>query len=131
MAETYRIKFHYHIGNSLSEYPIPEHDLIEILVNLINNAFEEVVKLSPSKRTVSIEFNELSIVIINSIKESPEDNNNPDLFREKGYSTKGEGRGYGITNIIALAEKNHLHFSNFFNNGNYVSELTFEKRTLQ
>lgn len=127
MADKFSIMLDIHISNTLAEYPIPGHDLVEILMNLVNNAFEEVVLLPLPQREVFVEFRENTIEISNRTTPTTQ-NTDCDMFTEKGFSTKGKDRGLGIVNVMALAERHGVRFDNFLSGEYYVSILAFNKQ---
>jgi two-component system sensor histidine kinase AgrC len=122
LAEKLQIEFAYKLESGDLSYPIDKYDLIEVLQNLVNNAFEEVVKMPKGKRDVYIGFTETKIVVANTIHMSISNDSTKIFFRD-GYSTKGAGRGFGLTNVMALIEKYPIRFSNYVSEKYYISEL--------
>ena len=92
-------------------YQVPERDLERILSNLINNAIEYTAKINSQgvKRVVTVEFKKTTIIITNPL-EGGFDISQIEAFRTKGFSTKGEDRGYGLTSVEKLTENNNLLF---------------------
>jgi two-component system sensor histidine kinase AgrC len=103
IAEKLQIKFEQYVESANLSYPIDEYDLIEVLMNLVNNAFEEVVKMPQEKRNVYIEFTETKIIIANTMRTSVT-GSRMEKFRRDGYSTKGTDRGFGLTNVSNVRE---------------------------
>ena len=105
-AKQQAIDFTVNIAAFLSEYKLPNTDLIDILVVLIDNAFEAVEKLNPENRVVLLDFDENIIEIRNKASVSIVKNSSikPDRFFDDGYSTKGSDRGFGLSNVLSIAE---------------------------
>jgi two-component system, CitB family, sensor histidine kinase MalK len=78
------------------ENPKIVHELITILGNLIDNAIEAMVDSSDKILDVSLHYSDkfLSMEVLDSGPGIPEEIRKSVL--EKGYSTKGENRGYGL-----------------------------------
>lgn len=123
-AKQKSIPFFVNIVSASAEYKIPNTEFIDILNNLINNAFEEAEKLDPENRFVQIIFDKKEIVIENSfsfgtIKSDPE------RFFEQGYTTKGTGRGYGLSNVYSIAKQNNINIKCNRENNLIVFRLKF------
>lgn len=89
---------------------VSEHDLIEIIGTLVDNAYEACADIkddSSSKCDVDIvldsDNNKVLFQIRNKVKNM--DFNTIAMFFKKGYSTKGQGRGLGLTNAKNIAQK--------------------------
>jgi len=104
IADQKGIRFSVDIAASLSAYMIPQAELIDIIANLIDNAFEEVEELEAEKRIVQISFSERLIVVGNKVS-SRTRQSGTDSFFTKGFSTKGRERGYGLSNVAMLADR--------------------------
>jgi hypothetical protein len=99
------IVFTYSDMSPLSEYKIPNTELIDILLNLIENAFEEVETLDKKNRAVNLVFGERMIEVSNTVSARLAKNeDNTDHFAEDGYSTKGSGRGFGLGKVYSAAK---------------------------
>ena len=72
------------------------HELITILGNLIDNAIEAMGESSEKTLEVNLHYHDqfLTLEVLDSGPGIPEEIQNRIL--EKGYSTKGENRGYGL-----------------------------------
>ncbi|WP_046175835.1 DcuS/MalK family sensor histidine kinase [Domibacillus indicus] len=95
-----------------SDYPIPPpedpsltHDLITVVGNLIDNAIDAVE--NSSKKTINVSFSYgddiLTIEVADSGPGVPK-SKQQHLF-EKGYSTKGTGRGIGLALVKGTLEQ--------------------------
>ena len=105
------IDFNVNIAGSVTAYHISQSELIDILVNLIDNAFEEVEKLGVENRIVQIDFDEHLIIVGNNVSTHTQ-MNDADKFFMQGYSTKGAGRGYGLSNVVNIAKRNSIEIHN-------------------
>ncbi|MHC1686018.1 MAG: sensor histidine kinase [Clostridiaceae bacterium] len=129
-AERLDIKFSCNIKiNSLDDV-LKDHEISDVLNNLINNAFEAVAGNEDKNVMLNI-FTEDNATIIevknNGKKIAPEDLKN--IFK-RGFSTKGKNRGYGLYNIKKVIEhaggKIQLSFDN-----NYTSFKIIFKRSFK
>ncbi|WP_299086782.1 sensor histidine kinase [uncultured Metabacillus sp.] len=88
--------------------PLPNHievtDIITIIGNLIDNAFEAVIHQNEKKVTFSISSigNDIIIEVADSGKGVSKDL--IDSLFTLGYSSKGENRGYGLFNVKRIVE---------------------------
>lgn len=99
------VKYEINIGNL--ECSMPIHKMVELLGNLLNNAMEAVMKTENRKvyvmmredvNCIQIEvFNESKVIDEKKLKE----------FFKRGYSDKGEKRGYGLYNVRKICEEYH------------------------
>lgn len=96
-AEKEHVNLEYYIEKPFPEYNIPEKDLVELISNAINNAFEAVAGLEPEKRSIFILFQNKHIEVINTMPYSGKINTD--------VSTKGSSRGYGRKNMQRIAKK--------------------------
>jgi two-component system sensor histidine kinase ComD len=126
VAKELSITFVVHISDRLSGYKIASHDLVDVLINLINNAFEAVLQLPKDKRIVHVDFFENSIEVRNMVSQNVVKSEISE-FRVNGYSTKGRNRGLGIGNIIAIANKYEAEFSNYLENEYYITVIIFKE----
>ena len=125
-AKGNHIDFHVSVSNAQAIYKISDTDLLEVLNNLIDNAFEEVLLLPFGNRSVFVEFNENSIKVINSIPEGEKTNDESILF-EQGYTTKGTGRGSGLAKVRTIAESYNIRIKTTWENNKIIFNLTFEE----
>lgn len=106
-AQQNRINLQVNIVNSLTSYNIPEAELIDILTNLINNAFEETEKLEPENRRVYILFDKNLIEVSNTVTIRVQ-NEGANEFFTQGYSSKGSGRGFGLSRVLSIAGRYNI-----------------------
>lgn len=104
-AERLNIRFLYNINNNFLGDILKDYEISDILGNLINNAFEAVSNDENKEVLLNIFTEENSTVIEVKNNGTPikaEDINN--IFK-RGFSTKGENRGYGLYNIKKIVER--------------------------
>ena len=126
-ARQKNITFEVHIANSLSFYKMPSADLTSILINLIDNAFEEVENFDIEDRIVQLDFYDKYIEIRNIISLASVINDAGDmqtLFKQ-GYSTKGSERGFGLSNVKTTSEKYGVRINTRLEKNMFVQELDF------
>lgn len=108
-AESYKIAFSCHFnGLKLQGMGAKTLDMNRILGNLIDNAFDEVLKYEESMRQVCLTVNQtenmLEIIIFNTCTEAKKLAAKP-LF-EAGYSTKrDQHQGLGLSIVKSIAER--------------------------
>ena len=136
-AESKGIKIEYHIGVTEIETILPEYELIEMMSILTDNAIDALSRTDEKENDL---FREIRI----SLKEAEETENYIELtvantsqyydeditehFFETGYSSKGKGRGIGLSKLKRLVQdkKGDIIVSNELHDGrNY---LTFTVR---
>ncbi|MGG7159862.1 sensor histidine kinase [Clostridium baratii] len=109
LAEEKGIDIKYDITSNLEDIDLDDMDLVVVLSNLLNNAIEGVEGTeNPWINVVISELNnkdkkEYIIRVSNSVN----DINQIDLssITNKGTTTKGENRGYGLYNVKKLIKK--------------------------
>lgn len=117
-AEERKIRFDYHIERPFPSYGISNKDLLEVIVNLLNNAFEAVASADPENRNVSLCIEKNVIEVANFVGAEFDPDTIAKAFNT-GYSTKDRNRGYGMANVLAIAEKNNIKIDSFIK-GNYL-----------
>lgn len=102
------INFFYVPSGTLPKFSCEKFELIEIIGNLMDNAFEYVKNLEPEERKVVLKiepFEDKSCIQVSNTFIADE-NTNLSAMTKKGYSTKeGEKRGYGLYNVKRIALK--------------------------
>ncbi|MCH5248476.1 MAG: GHKL domain-containing protein [Lachnospiraceae bacterium] len=130
-AEEKEIKFDYHIDIGKSLSVIPEYELIDMAGILIDNAIEALCPVDKSldkekllmKIYVSIKEaeNELELIVANT---SPYfEDNVTDYFFETGYSSKGDGRGIGLSKLKRIVDEKSgdiIVSNEEYENNNYI-----------
>lgn len=99
------INLNIHIEDSIDNFIIKDVDICRILGIVIDNAIDASTESNQKILTIVIlsDESEISIIISNSFKDKPITYK---IF-EKGYSTKGENRGLGLSIVRKLNEKKY------------------------
>ncbi|MBW6410749.1 GHKL domain-containing protein [Clostridium weizhouense] len=112
-AKQYNINLKYEIQNNVLDDILNYHEISNLLSNLLNNAFDEVIQNGCNKKNIEIKIftvmNESHLIIKNQVTNP----NNIDISKifKKGYSTKDhDKRGYGLYNVqeIVNSHKGHI-----------------------
>ena len=103
-AQNRGISISVEIEEPVSNFRIELLDFITILSVLCDNAIEATIEAISPRMTVAFMNNDDSLVLIveNSTKSEKVDINH--IF-DRGYSSKGEGRGLGLHNVNSVLEK--------------------------
>lgn len=90
---------------------LPVYKLIEIANDLITNAAEALVQTEEKRLSVTALEDEEGFVL--EVKNRGEILDPESISRcfEKGYSSKGDGRGYGLYNVRDICDRYHLELS--------------------
>lgn len=102
------IHFFYVPSGKLPDFKCEKFELIEIMGNMIDNAFEYVKDLKPEERKVILKMQPQGGKNCIEVRNTFYQKQNEDLasMSKKGYSTKqGEKRGYGLYNVKRIAAK--------------------------
>lgn len=111
-AEKYGIQVFYKIAGQNPEFGIPAHKQVELFGNLLDNAIEELKKLSDSRRLFVVireSYTKIETEVGNEV--SRIDYDEIDRFFQKGYSGKGDDRGYGLYNVKKICDKYRIDIS--------------------
>ena len=117
-AEREKVHFEYYVDKPFPEYHITENDLVELVSNAINNAFEAESTLKPEQRNVFISFQTGRIEVMNTIIYMPD--------VPYGVSTKGNGRGYGRLNMKRIADKYGIKIETEIEDNAFIVSMTFK-----
>ena len=103
-AQNRGISISVEIEEPVSNFRIELLDFITVLSVLCDNAIEATIEAISPRMTVAFMNNDDSLILIveNSIKSEKVDVNH--IF-DRGYSSKGEGRGLGLHNVNSILEK--------------------------
>jgi two-component system, LytTR family, sensor histidine kinase AgrC len=106
-ASKSNIKFRYTIQSEAVKLPFKDHELSEVLNNLLDNAFEAVLNSENEFKKVFLNIGYLeenSIIEIGNTGDRIDFNDIGKIF-DRGYTTKkGEGHGYGLYNVRKIVE---------------------------
>lgn len=101
-----KIDFTYKLEKDLNIVNISNLELVELLSNLLNNSIEYLDNVNLDEKHIELEIAMLDdivkIVVANNIDE--EASTNLSRIIEKGESTKGENRGFGLKNVNRIIE---------------------------
>lgn len=102
-------------------------DLNRVAGILLDNAYEAATESSNPYVHVGFikEDLQISIVVVNSLKEH---NVNIKKIFERGYSTKGDDRGYGLNNVIGILDKySHVYLDTLVENNEFRQVIYIEE----
>ena len=116
-AEEEGVNLEYYTDKPFPEYSIPEKDLVELVSNAINNAFESVAALEPERKSIFILFQEKHIEIINTMPRTS--------GLTTGVSTKGNDRGYGRLNMYEIARKYDIKLDTEIEEDRFIVDIDF------
>lgn len=124
-AAKYNIEFKYIIQGDYS-LPFKDHELSEILNNLLDNAFDAVLSSKSGLKKVFLNIGYLEencIVEIGNTGERIEFNVIGKIFNA-GYTTKeGENRGYGLYNVKKIVESYGARIQLSFENNHTIFSI--------
>ncbi|WP_294188645.1 ATP-binding protein [uncultured Clostridium sp.] len=100
------ISISYEIKTNLEDSPLDDTEITIILSNLLNNAIEASKNTINKDIKVDIrKFERYKIEIKNNITGLNINPNEIEEFFKKGFSSKGNGRGYGLYNVKKIVKK--------------------------
>ena len=104
-AEKLGIKYTYNVRSDFRDISLDNSELTVILSNLLNNAIEATSMIKKKELEVFIEEdNKYYIIDVKNRTEGLRGEDLSNIFKI-GYSTKGEGRGYGLYNVKNIVDK--------------------------
>ncbi len=108
-AQEMGITTRYHCVLQKRDMDIPEFKLIEMMGILLDNAIEELGSESIADRVLVIELMVEDNIMKFAVSNSYENNNNLDVSKifENGYSSKGNGRGIGLSKLKHMMKDNN------------------------
>lgn len=105
-AEKRGIDISYKINIDDFECSVPIYKIVELLGNLIKNAVEALESESDTNKLQMVIREENSVILIKVANESRNVNYGEiQQFFKKGYSKKGDGRGYGLYNVKRICDE--------------------------
>ncbi len=122
------VNLRYTIENNVLDDILRYHDISNLLSNLLNNAFDEVMKDECINKDIGVnifkEKNISHLVVKNQIANGNDLNLN-EIFK-RGYSTKDEGtRGYGLYNVQQIVNANKGYIKLNVESGEFVFDIYF------
>ncbi|WP_195516365.1 sensor histidine kinase [Paraclostridium bifermentans] len=104
-AEKLGVKYIYNVRSNFKDISLDNSELTVILSNLLNNAIEATSMIKKKELEVFIEEdNKYYIIDVKNRTEGLKVEDLSNIFK-MGYSTKGEGRGYGLYNVKSIVDK--------------------------
>ena len=104
-AEKLGVKYIYNVKSNLKDISLDNSELTVILSNLLNNAIEATSMIKKKELEVFIdEDNKYYSINVKNRTEGVKLSDLSNIFK-MGYSTKGEGRGYGLYNVKNIVDK--------------------------
>ena len=104
-AEKLGVKYTYNVKSNLKNISLDNSELTVILSNLLNNAIEATSMIKKKELEVFIdEDNKYYSINVKNRTEGAKLSDLSNIFK-MGYSTKGEGRGYGLYNVKNIVDK--------------------------
>ncbi|MHC1724037.1 MAG: sensor histidine kinase [Aminipila sp.] len=127
-AEKRNIDLFYVPSGKFPLFPCESYEMVQIIGNLLDNAFEYVESLEKEQRIVMLSINEKQnkkhIEVRNTY--CVEKSGQVSISQNKNYSTKmGERRGYGLQNVKAITLKYNGKFSIFQEDNDFIVEVLF------
>lgn len=111
-CEKLGIEFEFSITADMGESGLDDTEITVILSNLLNNAIEATKNLEKDKKRVRLAVfkeegeEDIEIEVVNKVDStSKEFKNKMKKIFDKGVSTKGIGRGYGLYNVRKIVKK--------------------------
>lgn len=104
-AEKLGVSYKYNIKSNFKDISLDNSELTVILSNLLNNAIEATSMIKRKELEVVLEEdNRYYIINVENRTEGLKMEDLSNIFK-MGYSTKGEGRGYGLYNVKNIVDK--------------------------
>lgn len=126
-AKAKNIKLFYSIKSKLDNIKLKEYEVVEVLSDLINNAFEYLELNNISDKVVYIKIdkeNNRNFIEVGNYYISAGSIDIDSVFK-KGFSTKGENRGYGLYNAKKIVENNGGKIQVLFQNNHIIFKVLF------
>ncbi|MDZ4406736.1 DcuS/MalK family sensor histidine kinase [Bacillus cereus] len=98
------------------------HELITIVGNLINNALDAVMNCEKKKVEFGIQYGDTLIITVQDTGEGIQESEMDALFI-KGYSTKGDNRGYGLYLVKESIQRinGEIHIASLLGEGTTIT----------
>lgn len=127
-ARKSNVSLKYTIENNVLDDILSYHEISNLLSNLLNNAFDEIMKEECINKNIEIKiFKEKNIshlIVKNQISNNNEINLN-EIFK-RGYSTKSENtRGYGLYNVQQIVNANKGYIKLNIEDGKFSFNVYF------
>ena len=86
-------------------FPLEDYQLASIMMNLLDNAFDAVMELPQENRKVTLEMGMDDMVYLSVVNTGRIDSEVISKMFNKGFSTKGTGRGMGLHAVKNLVNQ--------------------------
>jgi len=126
LSENIQVEFE--ANEKIDDVPIDTIVMVRIIGILLDNAIEEVMHLAEDSREIHIALIKEGADIIFCVSNSCRDNEYilTDLTK-KNFTTKGKGRGFGLTNLAEFASKyENLFIETKYSNKRFTQIITIE-----
>lgn len=105
-CENLGIKLNYQIKSNIEESKLEDTEITILLSNLLNNAIEATKNAENKEINIAItKMERYRIEIKNNISGLNINNEDLEKFFKKGFSSKGDNRGYGLYNVKKIVNK--------------------------
>lgn len=104
-AEKLGVKYNYTVTSDLKDITLDNAELTVVLSNLLNNAIEATSMIENKEVQILIEEDNKNYIIeVKNYSKGITPEMLTSIFK-MGYTTKGEGRGYGLYNVKKIIDK--------------------------
>jgi two-component system, LytTR family, sensor histidine kinase AgrC len=127
-AEQNQTAFYYVPSGEIPHFPCRKYELVEIIGNLIDNAFEYVMTLDAGRRKVFITLSSDDTHDYIEVRNPyfGDENINAGILTKKGYSTKEKTeRGYGLYNVKCIVMKYNGRLNLYVEEGQFIVVASF------
>ena len=105
-CENLGVKLNYQIKSNIEESKLEDTEITILLSNLLNNAIEATKNAKNKEINISItKMERYKIEVKNNILGLNINNEDLEKFFKKGFSSKGDNRGYGLYNVKKIINK--------------------------
>jgi len=123
-AQLSEINVSIEILKEINEWSIKDYDIVRMLGIILDNAIEESSHCEEAEINIAIfpANKNYKIIVSNKCRSNTE---HPEKLKELGYSTKGEGRGLGLSNLFEIISTyDEVVLTTTVNEGVFTQELT-------
>lgn len=128
-AKQHNINLSVNCHSPFPEYPIKEYEFVDILGNLLDNAIEANIKkeqLSDKSIHIKLDKNDTHKIIEVRNTSEPMTIELLNKIFDKGYSTKGNNRGYGLYNVKKIVKSKNGNIEVFYDNNSVCFKILFD-----
>jgi len=124
MAQNLGIDTTFEMPDEINHFPVDSVALVRMLGIILDNAIEELTTLGKGKLLVACykDKRDFTFVVQNTCRPAL-----PTLrqIEKIGYSTKGKGRGLGLSNLVELVNASpNITLKTSIDEGNFIQKLT-------